>query len=610
MKRRDDLRNIAIIAHVDHGKTTLVDSLFRQGGIYRDNQVQTERAMDSNDQERERGITILAKCTSVKFGSVTLQIVDTPGHADFGGEVERTLRMVDGVLLLVDAAEGCLPQTRFVLRKSLEQNLPVVVAINKIDRQDARPQVVLNEIYDLFIDLGAHEHQLDFPVLYTNGRTGTATTELEKPGYDLSALVDAVVKTVPSPEDRTDEPFVMQVNQLSYDDYVGRLVVGRVQGGKVKANQMVHVKTLASEYDARITGVYSFQGVRRLTLPEAHCGDIIALSGLTDVAIGNVISDPLSVFAPPPIVVDEPTVVMVFQVNDGPLSGKSGGQYVTSRHIRERIYRESYANPSIRVQDGDSPDQFRVFGRGELQLAVLIESMRREGFELCVRNPEVVIRETAQGKEEPVERLVIDVPIEHMGSVTELLGPRKAQMVDHRSEGNRVRLEYVVPTRGLFGLRNPMLTTTRGTAIMHSVFEGWMPWTGPIPKRTLGALVSDRLGVSTPYALNNLQSRGAFFIGVGVQCYEGMVVGEHARDNDLDVNVCKEKKLTNVRNTGHDDAPVLTTPRQMPLERCLEWIKDDEMVEVTPEAIRLRKRVLAMNRRPKPKNRELERDEA
>jgi GTP-binding protein len=608
MKRREDLRNIAIIAHVDHGKTTLVDALFRQGGLYRDNQVVTERAMDSNDQERERGITILAKCTSVKFGEVTLQIVDTPGHADFGGEVERTLRMVDGVLLLVDAAEGCLPQTRFVLRKSLELGLPVVVAINKIDRQDARPQVVLNEVYDLFIDLGAHEDQLDFPVLYTNGRAGTATTEIETPGTDLAPLVKAIVATVPSPEDLSDEPFIIQVNQLSYDDYVGRLVVGRVMAGRVKPNQMVKVKTQSREYDARVTGVYTFQGVRRLTLTDARCGDIVALSGFDDVAIGNVIREPLQTptVVPPPITVDEPTVTMVFQVNDGPLSGKSGGQYVTSRHLRERLYRESYANPSIRVQDGDAPDQFRVFGRGELQLAVLIEGMRREAFELCVRNPEVVTRQGEGGLQEPVERLVIDVPLEHMGAVTELLGPRRATMVDHKSEGSRLRLEYVVPTRGLFGLRSPMLTTTRGTAIMHSVFEGWMPYTGPIPKRTLGALVADRLGTSTPYAINNLQSRGYFFVSPGTQVYEGMVVGEHARDNDLDVNICKEKKLTNVRNTGHDDAPVIITPRPMPLERCLEWIKDDEMVEVTPQAIRLRKRVLAQNRRPRPKDRDRE----
>ncbi len=608
MKYRNDIRSLAIIAHVDHGKTTLVDALFRQGGLFRDNQQIVERAMDSNDQERERGITSLAKCTSVRFGDVTLQIVDTPGHADFGGEVERTLRMVDGVLLLVDAAEGCLPQTRFVLRKSLEQKLPVVVAINKIDRQDARPQGVLNEVYDLFIDLGAHEHQLEFPVLYTNAREGTASTELGVAGQDLAPLVKALVDTLPPPRDTSDEPLILQVNQLSYDDYVGRLVVGRVQSGRVRVNQMVRACTRTRAYETRVTGVYTFQGVRRLPLEEARAGDIVALSGFEDIAIGDSLADTAATCIPDPIVVDEPTVVMVFQVNDGPLSGKSGGIYVTSRHLRERLYKESYMNPSIRVQDGDTPDQFRVFGRGELQLAVVIEGMRREAFELCVRNPEVVTREGANGLEEPIERVVIDVPGEHLGVVTELLGPRRGQMTDHRYEGSRVRIEYLIPTRGLFGLRSPILTATRGTAILHSVFDGWMPWGGPIAKRTLGALVSDRLGVATPYAINNLQSRGPFFVSPGTQVYEGMVVGEHIRGNDLDVNVCREKKLTNVRNTGHDENMVITPPRVMTLERCLEWIKDDEMIEVTPHAIRLRKRVLAANRRPTVKDRDRDRD--
>ncbi|MBN1960810.1 MAG: translational GTPase TypA [Deltaproteobacteria bacterium] len=609
MKRREDLYSLAIIAHVDHGKTTLVDALFRQGGLFRDNQVIIERAMDSNDQERERGITILAKCTSVRFGSDTFQIVDTPGHADFGGEVERTLRMIDGVLLLVDAAEGCLPQTRFVLRKSLEQNLPVVVAINKIDRQDARPQEVLNEIYDLFIDLGAHEHQLEFPVLYTNARSGTASLKIDEPGTDLAPLVQAIIKTIPSPEDHSDGPFVMQVNQLAYDDYVGRLVVGRIQSGAVKTNQITHVNTKTREYDTRVTGVYTFQGIKRIPLTEAKCGDIVALSGFDDIAIGDIVADNQATSLPEPIKIDEPTVVMVFQVNDGPLAGKSGGQFVTSRHLRERLYKESYANPSIRVEDGDTPEQFRVFGRGELQLAVLIEAMRREAFELCVRNPEVVTRDGKSGKEEPVERVAIDVPLEYMGAVTELLGPRRAQMIDHRNEGSRTRLEYIIPTRGLFGIRNPMLTATRGTAIMHGVFEGWMPHSGAIPKRIAGALVADRLGIATPYAINNLQSRGAFFISPNTQVYEGMIVGEHIRPNDLDVNVCREKKLTNVRSTGHDENVAIVTARQMPLERCLEWIKDDEMIEVAPEAIRLRKRILAANKRPSTKDKDREREE-
>ncbi len=598
MQRRQNLRNLAIVAHVDHGKTTLVDALFKQGGLYRDNQVQVERVMDSNDQERERGITILAKCTSVRFGDVTLQIVDTPGHADFGGEVERTLRMVDGILLLVDAAEGCLPQTRFVLRKALELGLPVVVAINKIDRQDARPEEVLNEVYDLFIDLGAHDEQIDFPVLYTNGRQGTATVELGVAGSNLQPLVDAIVKTVPAPLDTSNEPFLLQVNQMSYDDYVGRLVIGRVLGGVAKPNQMVQVTTQGRTYQGRVTGTFTFQGVKRLPLPEARAGDIVALSGFDDVVIGSVVRDPTSTREVTPITVDEPTVAMVFQVSDGPFAGKSGGKYVTSRHLRERLYKEAYANPAIRVQDGDAPDQFRVLGRGELQLAVVIESMRREGFELCVRNPEVVTRETAAGKEEPIERLVIDVPAEHMGAVSELLGPRKAQAVDHRQEGSRMRLEYLIPTRGLFGLRNQMMTATRGTAIAHSVFEGWTPWSGPIPKRSLGALVADRLGPSTPYAIFHLQERGIMFIREGTEVYEGMVIGEHARDNDLNVNICREKKLTNIRAAGRDENVILTPPRDMTLERCIEWIKDDEMIEVTPEAIRLRKRILPANRRP------------
>jgi len=607
MKVRENLRTVAIVAHVDHGKTTLVDALFRQGGLYRDNQAIVDRAMDSNDQERERGITILAKCTSVKFGEMNLQIVDTPGHSDFGGEVERTLRMVDGVLLLVDAAEGCLPQTRFVLRKALELGLKVVVAINKIDRSDARPQGVLNEVYDLFIDLGAEEHQLDFPVLYTNARLGTATLDLAVPGKDLRPVVDAIVRTLPAAEDHSDKPFALQVNQLSYDDYVGRLVIGRIQAGQIKTNQMVKVIGIEESYDTRCTGLWSFQGTRRMPLAEARCGDIVALSGLDKVSIGWTVSDPVAGRALDPIKVDEPTVSMVFQVSDGPLAGKSGGAYITSRHLRERIYKESYANPSIRVQDGDTPDQFRVMGRGELQLAVLIEGMRREGFELCVRNPEVVLRNGPNGQEEPTERLVIDVAVEHMGSVSELVGPRRAQVIDHRLEGSRARLEYIIPTRGLFGLRNLMMTVTRGTAIMHSIFEGWVAKEGSIPKRSLGALVSDRAGISTPYASNNLQPRGTLFVVPGTQVYEGMIVGEHSRDNDLDVNICREKKLTNVRNTGHDENVVLSPPRQMTLERSLEWIKDDEMVEVTPQAIRLRKRILAQNRRPRPKDRDSER---
>ncbi len=598
MPKKIHVRNIAIVAHVDHGKTTLVDSLFKQGGMYRDNEATVERVMDSNDQERERGITILAKATSVQFGEHTLQLVDTPGHADFGGEVERSLGMVDGILLLVDAAEGPLPQTRFVLRKSLAKRLPTILAINKIDRSDARPEEVLNEVYDLFIELGADDSQIEFPVLYTNGRAGTATTDLAQAGTDLRPLVDAILQTVPPPEDDDAEPFCMQVNSIGYDEYVGRLAVGRVLSGTIKPNDMVQVAGPDGNYRARATGLFRFQGVKRLPIERAASSDIIAIAGFSETTIGDTLSNPEQPKVLERIEVEEPTVAMVFQVNDGPLAGRSGGKFLTSRHIKERLEKESYANVSIRVEPGETPEQFRVLGRGELQLAVLIETLRREHFELCVRTPEVVTREVDGRKQEPLERLVIDVPQEHMGAVSQLLGPRRGQMLDQKMEGERAQLQYLVPTRGLFGLRNIMLTATRGTAIMSSSFEDWTDWSGPIEKRSRGALVADRSGTTTPYSLFNLQPRGELFIGSGVTVYEGMVVGEHARDNDLNVNVIREKKLTNVRAAGKDDATILAPPRDMTLERCLEWIRDDEMVEVTPEAIRIRKRVLAANQRP------------
>ena len=593
-----DVRTLAIVAHVDHGKTTLVDALFQQSGIYRENQQVTERAMDSMDQERERGITILAKCTSVTYNGTRLQLVDTPGHADFGGEVERSLKMVDGILLLVDAAEGPLPQTRFVLRKALEMGLPTLLAINKIDRSDARALEVLDEVYSLFIDLGAGDEQIDFPVLYTNGREGTATDDLEVPGTDLEPLVQAIIKTIPVQTDKDDEPFLFQVNALGYDDYVGRLIVGRVVRGTVRANQMVQVASSNSRANKRITGVSSFHGVQRSPLEEAQTGDIVALSGVSEINIGDTLSCPDNPQVLEAFEVDEPTVSMVFQVNDGPMAGRSGGKFVTSRHLRDRLNKEAYANVSIHVQDGDTPDQFRVLGRGELQLAVLIESLRRELFEFCVRNPEVLTREGEDGtKEEPIERLVIDVPAEFMGPVTELIGSRKGQMLDQKQEGSRVRLEYTIPTRGLFGLRNTMLTSTRGTAIVHSVFEGWIPWSGSIPQRSLGAIIADRPGTTTPYALFNLQPRGTLFENITTQVYEGMVIGEHTRENDLNVNCVREKKLTNHRAAGKDDSNTIAPPKQLSLELSLEWIRDDEMVEVTPEKIRIRKRILQSNQR-------------
>ncbi|MEE8408222.1 MAG: GTP-binding protein, partial [Myxococcota bacterium] len=512
-------------------------------------------------------------------------------------EVERTLRLVDGVLLLVDAAEGPLPQTRFVLRKSLERGLPMVLAINKIDRSDARPAEVLDEVYDLLIDLGASESQLEIPILYTNARAGTATRNLTEPGRDLLPLIDELVAALPPPRDDSDQPFVMQVNSLGFDDYVGRLVIGRILRGEVCTNQMVRLIGDGRDYEARITGLSRFQGVQRLPLDSARSGDIVAIAGLDDVAIGDTLSDPEHVETLPPIAIDEPTVVMTFQVSDGPMAGKSGGRFVTSRHLRERLSREAYANVSIRVEPGDSPEQFRILGRGELQLAVLIETLRREGYELCIRNPEVVTRDGAGGREEPTERLVIDVPTEFLGAVGDLLGQRRARLTDQRPEGSRMRLEYIVPTRGLLGLRGPLLTVTRGTAVVTNIFEGWIPWSGPITRRQTGALVADRTGTTTPYALFNLQPRGVLFVPAGTPVYEGMIVGENSRGNDLNINVCREKKLTNIRSAGKDDSVAVAPPRDMTLERCLDWIRDDEMIEVTPDAIRLRKRVLAANRR-------------
>ncbi|MCK6511968.1 translational GTPase TypA [Myxococcota bacterium] len=597
MAKRENLRNLAIVAHVDHGKTTLVDALFRQGGIFRENQHVEDRVMDSNDQERERGITILAKATSVQFGDMRLQLVDTPGHSDFGGEVERTLRMVDGVLLLVDAAEGPLPQTRFVLRKAFELKLPALVAINKIDRDDARPKEVLNEVYELFLELGSED--IDFPVVYTNARVGTATRDLSKPGVDLRPLVEAIAERLPAPEDLSHEPFCMQVNQLSYDPYVGRLVIGRVLSGSIRTSEMTLVQgedTKPKRY--RVTGLFTFHGIKRVPLEEARSGDLVAVSGIEEVNIGDTLCDPTHPQTLEAIRVEEPTVAMTFQVNNGPLAGRSGGEFVTSRQLRERLMREAYANVSIRVEEGDTPEQFRVLARGELQLAVLIENMRREKFEFCVRNPQVVVRQGEGGKEEPIERLVIDVPTEHLGAVTQLLGTRKAQLSQQKQEGARVRVEYLIPTRGLFGLRSQMLTQTRGTAIMTSVFERWAPWAGPIARRSNGAMVADRSDESTAYALFKLQPRGQLFIPPGVPIYEGMIVGEHSRPNDLNVNVGREKKLTNIRAAGKDEAIILTPPPRMSLEDYLEWIRDDEMVEVTPKEIRLRKVILESNRRP------------
>jgi GTP-binding protein len=593
-------RNVAIVAHVDHGKTTLVDTMFQQAGVFRANERVAERAMDSNELERERGITILAKNTAVRYQDILINIVDTPGHADFGGEVERVLSMVDGVVLLVDAAEGPLPQTRYVLRKAFERGLPPIVVINKIDRADARPQAVLNEVYDLFIDLDATEEQIEFPVLYTSGRAGTATLDLAVPGENLKPLFDAIVDHVPPPRGNVDGPFQMLVSNLDSSDYLGRIAIGRIFNGRVKINDPVVVMKLdGAAQETRVTKLYAFEGLKRIEIDAAGAGDIVCLTGIADITIGESITDPEHRMAIPPIAVDEPTVSMVFGVNTSPMAGRDG-QYVTSRHLRERLQRELLGNVSLRIEDTDTPEQVKVLGRGELQLAILIEMMRREGYELQVGRPEIVVKEIDGQKMEPIEELVIDVAEEFQGVVIATLGQRRGtmtRMVNHGS--GRVRLEFRIPARGLIGFRSIFLTETKGTGIMNHLFAGWEPWHGPIASRLTGALVADRAGVATAYAISNLQERGVMFIDPQTQVYEGMIVGENSRQSDMDVNITKEKKQTNMRASSADEAIRLVPPRLMGLEQAVEFINDDELVEVTPKSIRLRKKILESNRRPK-----------
>jgi GTP-binding protein len=593
-------RNVAIVAHVDHGKTTLVDTMFQQAGVFRANERVAERAMDSNELERERGITILAKNTAVRYQDILINIVDTPGHADFGGEVERVLSMVDGVVLLVDAAEGPLPQTRYVLRKAFERGLPPIVVINKIDRADARPQAVLNEVYDLFIDLDATEEQIEFPVLYTSGRAGTATLDLAVPGENLKPLFDAIVDHVPPPRGNVDGPFQMLVSNLDSSDYLGRIAIGRIFNGRVKINDPVVVMKLdGAAQETRVTKLYAFEGLKRIEIDAAGAGDIVCLTGIEDITIGESITDPEHRMAIPPIAVDEPTVSMVFGVNTSPMAGRDG-QYVTSRHLRERLQRELLGNVSLRIEDTDTPEQVKVLGRGELQLAILIEMMRREGYELQVGRPEIVVKEIDGQKMEPIEELVIDVAEELQGVVIATLGQRRGtmtRMVNHGS--GRVRLEFRIPARGLIGFRSIFLTETKGTGIMNHLFAGWEPWHGPIASRLTGALVADRAGVATAYAISNLQERGVMFIDPQTQVYEGMIVGENSRQSDMDVNITKEKKQTNMRASSADEAIRLVPPRLMGLEQAVEFINDDELVEVTPKSIRLRKKILESNRRPK-----------
>ena len=594
------IRNIAIIAHVDHGKTTLVDAMLRQSGTFRTNEAVVDRVMDSNDLEKERGITILAKNTAIHYKDSKINIVDTPGHADFGGEVERALKMVDGVVLLVDASEGPLPQTRYVLSKALEANLTPIVVVNKIDRPDARPQEVLNVVYDLFIDLDADESVLDFPVIYTNGKAGTATMDLAKPGTDLQPLFELIFQTIPAAPGTADGDLQVLVTNLDYSDYLGRLAIGRVFNGTLKTGQEISLSKVDGKIETvKITKLFTFDGLKRVDTTETTVGDIIAIAGIPEITIGEsfcALENP----KPLPIIkIDEPTISIIFAVNNGPFAGKEG-KLVTSRNIKERLDRELLTNVSIRVEDTGSPDSFKVMGRGELQLSVLIEMMRREGFELMVSRPTIVTKRVNDQLMEPSEILSVDVPEEFSGTVIMKLGPRKGEMTKMNNHGSgRVRMEFKVPSRGLIGLRNEMLTETRGTIIMNSIAGEYIPYTGEIPQRLTGALISDRQGTTTLYALDGIQDRGILFLGDGVEVYEGMLIGEHSRDNDLDVNCVREKKLTNMRASGSDDAVRLVPFKALTLEQCIEFIADDELVEVTPKSLRMRKKILQSNRRPK-----------
>jgi GTP-binding protein len=598
MQQRDAIRNIAIIAHVDHGKTTLVDAMLWQSGLFRANESVPERIMDSIDLEREKGITIMAKNTAIAYRSVHINIVDTPGHADFGSEVERTLTLVDGVLLLVDAAEGPLPQTRFVLKKALEAGLPPIVVINKIDRSDARPAEVLDEIYDLFIDLDAVEDQLEFPILYTNARAGTATRDLKEPGRSLEPLFETILATVPPP--RFDPAMGLQFRaaMLDWDDYVGRLIIGRIVNGRVRqADRVAVVHRDGRVEPAKVTVLYGYEGLKRIEVEEASAGDLVAIAGIDAIEIGETVAEAESPQALPLIRIDEPTVSMLFSANVSPFAGREG-RFVTSPQLRDRLMKERRVNVGVRVEETDSPDTFRVSGRGELQLAILIEMMRREGFELEVGKPTIITRTEAGRTLEPMEHLVIDIPEEFIGAVTQKVGPRRGAMVKMVNHGTgRVRLEYRIPARGLIGYRTEFLTDTRGTGLLNHLFDGWDEWQGDIAHRANGALVADRGGRATAYAIDNLQARGVMFVSPGLEVYEGQVVGENARDNDLDVNITKEKKLTNMRSSTADDATKLTPPRTMNLEQCLEWIREDELLEVTPKSLRLRKRALSGRRR-------------
>jgi GTP-binding protein len=594
------VRNIAIIAHVDHGKTTLVDAMLRQSGIFRANEALVERVMDSNDLERERGITILAKNTALFFHDTKINIVDTPGHSDFGGEVERALRMVDGVVLLVDASEGPLPQTRYVLQKALAAKLPPVVVLNKIDRTDARPNEVLDEIYDLFIDLDATEDQLDFPVIYTNARDGVAHRKQGDDSKDLLPLFEAIVERIPAPAGDPAAILQLQVMNLDYSEFLGRIAIARVFNGTLLRGSEVGISKLDGKIQAtKITKLFTFRGLERDEAEQVQAGDIVALAGVEGIQIGESITDLANPVPLEPLIIDEPTLAMIFTVNSSPLSGREGS-YLTSRDLRDRLAKELLTNVSIRVEDTDTPESFRVLGRGELQLAILIETMRREGFELMVGKPEIVVRTENGRKLEPQERLVIDVADNFIGIIMETLGSRRGEMVKMSNHGSgRVRMDFRIPSRGLIGLRSQLLTDTRGTALIHSIFDDWIEYGGEMALRPTGALVADRAGVSTAYALWNIQERGELFVGPTIDVYEGMIVGENSREQDMEVNVTREKKLTNMRSSSADEAIRLIPHRELSLEQAIEFIADDEYVEITPKSIRLRKKVLQYNKRPR-----------
>ena len=597
------LRNVAIIAHVDHGKTTLVDEMLKQGGVYRENQEVVDRVMDSNDLERERGITILAKNTAIRYGDVKINVVDTPGHADFGGEVERILKMVNGVILLVDAAEGPMPQTRFVLSKALELGHRVIVVVNKIDRPDQRIHEVIDEVLELLMDLNATDEQLDSPMLFCSGRQGTASYSPDTVGTDLKPLFETILNYIPAPEADIEAPFQMLVSSIDYNEFVGRIAIGRIERGTLKQNQEIAVCNYhdadAPAKKAKAVSLYQFEGLSRAQVSEASAGNIIALSGIGEVTIGDTICDPAHVEPLPFVKISAPTIEMTFSVNDSPFAGQEG-KFVTSRQLRERLYKETMKDVSLRISEvEDSMDAFNVAGRGEMSLSILIETMRREGYEFQVSPPRVLYKEIDGKKCEPMERLVVDVPQDYVGAVIEKLGQRKADLLEMNPVGSRMKVEFLIPSRGLFGYRNEFLTDTKGEGIMSSVFYGYEPYKGDIPKRATGSLIAFETGTAVTYGLYNAQERGTLFIGAGVEVYEGMIVGQSPKDEDIVVNVCKKKHMTNTRASGSDDALRLIPPKVMSLEQAIEFITDDELIEVTPKSIRMRKRILDKSERMK-----------